>query len=53
MTPRPDRSARGVRAGLRIGVLTADVGGGVARDTTHRVQVELLPEGGMLLVGRS
>ncbi|WP_049574293.1 trypco2 family protein [Streptomyces sp. SBT349] len=32
------------RAGLRIGVLTADVGGGAARDTTHRMQVELLPE---------
>ncbi|RKN04791.1 trypco2 family protein [Streptomyces radicis] len=31
------------RAGLRIGVLTADVGGGVSRDATHRIQVELLP----------
>ncbi|TDC25080.1 hypothetical protein E1265_07880 [Streptomyces sp. 8K308] len=43
------------RAGLRIGVLTADVGGGVSRDRTHRIQVELGPEdgaGGMLRVGR-
>jgi hypothetical protein len=31
------------RTGLRIGVLTAELGGGVARDTTHRIQVELQP----------
>lgn len=31
------------RAGLRIGVVTADLGGGVSRDTTHRIQVDLLP----------
>ncbi|MGP3972178.1 trypco2 family protein [Streptomyces sp. 6N223] len=43
------------RAGLRIGVLTAEVGGGAARDTTHRIQVELRPEdedGGMWRAGR-
>lgn len=36
------------RAGLRIGVLTADVGGSAARESTHRIQVELEPitEGG-------
>ncbi|MDT0309029.1 trypco2 family protein [Streptomyces sp. DSM 44917] len=49
------RAADG-RAGLRIGVLTADVGGGASRDTTHRIEVELTPEteepGGMLRVGR-
>lgn len=41
------------RAGLRIGVVTADLGGGASRDTTHRVQVELLPtqSGGTFRVG--
>ncbi|SFD26630.1 trypco2 family protein [Streptomyces aidingensis] len=34
------------RGGLRIGVVTADLGGSVARDTTHRIQVDLLPRGG-------
>ncbi|MGK5529756.1 trypco2 family protein [Streptomyces sp. URMC 129] len=44
------------RAGLRIGVLTADAGGGISRDATHRIQVELTPEtedGGTLHVGRT
>jgi hypothetical protein len=42
------------RAGLRIGVVTAELGGAVAKDTTHRVQVELAPEDehGMIRVGR-
>ncbi|CAL9558485.1 MULTISPECIES: trypco2 family protein [Streptomyces] len=41
------------RTGLRIGVVTADLGGGLSRDTTHRVQVELTPHrgGGTYLVG--
>ncbi|WP_165985140.1 trypco2 family protein [Streptomyces sp. YIM 98790] len=34
------------RTGLRIGVVTADLGGSVAKDTTHRIQVDLLPRGG-------
>ncbi|WP_461006981.1 trypco2 family protein [Streptomyces capparidis] len=33
------------RAGLRIGVVTADLGGGATRDATHRVTVDLLPRG--------
>lgn len=42
------------RGGLRIGVVTAELGGAVDRGTTHRVQVELLPEsdGARLLVRR-
>ncbi|MEE1942843.1 trypco2 family protein [Streptomyces sp. TRM 70361] len=41
------------RAGLRIGVVTADLGGGVSRDAVHRVQVELIPRhrGGSFQVG--
>ncbi|MGK5497357.1 trypco2 family protein [Streptomyces sp. URMC 125] len=31
------------RTGLRIGVVTADLGGGASKDTTHRIQVELVP----------
>lgn len=40
--------------GLRIGVVTAELGGSVDRGTTHRVQVELKPhtDGGPLKVGR-
>lgn len=40
--------------GLRIGVVTAEVGGSVDRGTTHRVQVDLQPhtESGRLGVGR-
>jgi hypothetical protein len=34
------------RAGLRIGVVTADAGGSVGKDTTHRIQVELQPHWG-------
>jgi hypothetical protein len=44
------------RGGLRIGVVTAELGASVGRDTTHRIQVELQPEqqdGGSVLVGRS
>ncbi|WP_055587770.1 trypco2 family protein [Peterkaempfera griseoplana] len=43
------------RAGLRIGVVTAELGGSTGRDTTHRIQVELKPErrdGGRSVVGR-
>lgn len=32
------------QAGLRIGVVTADLGGTAGRDTTHRIQVDLLPQ---------
>ncbi|WP_328913396.1 MULTISPECIES: trypco2 family protein [unclassified Streptomyces] len=32
------------QGGLRIGVVTAEAGGGVERGTTHRVQVDLTPE---------
>ncbi|MFF8384567.1 trypco2 family protein [Streptomyces kanasensis] len=47
------RSASG-RGGLRIGVVTAELGGQVDRQTTHQVQVELVPEyeGGRLRVAR-
>ncbi|MDT0341535.1 trypco2 family protein [Streptomyces litchfieldiae] len=38
------REGRG-GAGLRIGVVTADLGGAVSRETTHRIQVDLLPQG--------
>jgi hypothetical protein len=31
-------------AGLRIGVVTADLGGSVSKETVHRVQVELKPQ---------
>ncbi|MGP4111442.1 trypco2 family protein [Streptomyces sp. 4N509B] len=43
------------RTGLRIGVLTADLGGGASRDTTHRIQVDLQPvdeDGHVSRVGR-
>jgi hypothetical protein len=32
------------KGGLRIGVVTAELGGTVDRGTTHRVQVDLQPE---------
>jgi hypothetical protein len=32
------------KGGLRIGVVTAELGGTVDRSTTHRVQVDLRPE---------
>ncbi|MGW2033454.1 trypco2 family protein [Streptomyces spinosus] len=38
------REGRG-RAGLRIGVVTAEAGGTLSRDNTHRIQVELQPHG--------
>jgi hypothetical protein len=40
--------------GLRIGVVTANVGGSTDRGTTHRIQVDLQPhmESGRLSVGR-
>ncbi|MFP8945064.1 trypco2 family protein [Streptomyces fenghuangensis] len=52
MTVQVRREGSG-RTGLRIGVVTADLGGGLSRDTTHRVQVELTPHrpGGTYLVG--
>jgi hypothetical protein len=41
------------RAGLRIGVVTAELGGAVGKETVHRIQVELAPHrtGGTFLVG--
>lgn len=44
------------RAGLRIGVLTAEGGGSASRDTTHRIQIELQPhgeDGGRTDIGRN
>ena len=44
------------RGGVRIGVVTAELGGSVDRQTTHQVQVELTPEtrsGGRVSVGRN
>ncbi|MEU9519065.1 trypco2 family protein [Streptomyces sp. NPDC048224] len=32
------------RGGVRIGVVTAELGGSVDRQTTHQVQVDLKPE---------
>ncbi|MEV0439798.1 trypco2 family protein [Streptomyces spectabilis] len=32
------------RGGFRIGVVTAELGGSVDRQTTHQVQVDLTPE---------
>ncbi|MER6343789.1 trypco2 family protein [Streptomyces sp. NPDC001595] len=32
------------RAGVRIGVVTAELGGQIDRQTTHQVQVDLTPE---------
>lgn len=43
------------RGGVRIGVVTAELGGSVDRQTTHQVQVDLKPEvtgGGRVMVGR-
>ncbi|MFH9861896.1 trypco2 family protein [Streptomyces sp. NPDC017202] len=43
------------RGGVRIGVVTAELGGSVDRQTTHQVQVELKPEtstGGRVSVSR-
>ncbi|GAA1529454.1 trypco2 family protein [Streptomyces albidochromogenes] len=49
------RQETGGKGGLRIGVVTADVGRTTANDTTHRIQVELQPRGrdsgGVLDVG--
>ncbi|URM89623.1 hypothetical protein LUW75_06040 [Streptomyces sp. MRC013] len=42
-TVQVHRSGSG-RGGLRIGVVTAELGGQVDRQTTHQVQVELVPE---------
>ena len=50
-TVQVHRSGSG-RGGLRIGVVTAELGGSVDKGTTHRVQVELKPEGGRFTVGR-
>jgi NTP-dependent ternary system trypsin peptidase co-occuring protein len=33
------------KAALRLGVVSADMGGAVHKDTTHRIQIELLPHG--------
>lgn len=44
------------RGGVRIGVVTAELGGSVDRQTTHQVQVELTPEtrsGGRVSVSRN
>lgn len=43
------------RGGVRIGVVTAELGGSVDRQTTHQVQVDLVPEtrsGGRVSVSR-
>lgn len=42
-TVQVHRSGTG-SGGLRIGVVTAELGGSVDRQTTHQVQVELKPE---------
>ncbi|MFE9398581.1 trypco2 family protein [Streptomyces flavidovirens] len=39
------RRETGGKGGLRIGVVTADVGRTTANDTSHRIQVELQPRG--------
>ncbi|BBC31350.1 hypothetical protein SGFS_026440 [Streptomyces graminofaciens] len=44
-TVQVHRSGTG-RGGVRIGVVTAELGGTVDRQTTHQVQVELKPEVG-------
>ncbi len=44
------------RGGVRIGVVTAELGGSVDRQTTHQVQVDLKPEtstGGRVSVSRN
>jgi hypothetical protein len=43
-TVQVHRSGTG-RGGLRIGVVTAELAGTVDQGTTHRVQVDLQPEG--------
>ncbi|MFD3354145.1 trypco2 family protein [Streptomyces fradiae] len=52
-TVQVHRSASG-RGGLNIGVVTAEMGGQVDRQTTHHVQVELVPDygGGRVRVSR-
>jgi hypothetical protein len=53
-TVQVHRSGTG-RGGLRIGVVTAELGGTVDQGTTHRVQVDLQPEeedGGRFTVAR-
>jgi hypothetical protein len=53
-TVQVHRSGTG-RGGVRIGVVTAELGGTVDRQTTHQVQVDLtpeLPDGGRLKVSR-
>ena len=52
-TVQVHRAANG-RGGLRIGVVTAELGGSVDQGTTHRVQVDLQPQHqeGRLMVGR-
>ncbi|WP_374985826.1 trypco2 family protein [Streptomyces fradiae] len=52
-TVQVHRSGSG-RGGLNIGVVTAEMGGQVDRQTTHQVQVELVPEyeGGRVRVSR-
>jgi hypothetical protein len=40
------RREANAKAGLRIGVVTADGGGSASRDTTHRISVELKPHDG-------
>jgi hypothetical protein len=42
-TVQVHRSGSG-RGGVRIGVVTAELGGGVDHQTTHQVQVDLTPE---------
>jgi hypothetical protein len=42
-TVQVHRSGSG-KGGLRIGVVTAELGGAIDRATTHRVQVDLQPE---------
>jgi hypothetical protein len=42
-TVQVHRSGTG-RGGVRIGVVTAELGGSVDRQTTHQVQVDLKPE---------
>lgn len=37
------RQEGGGRGGLRIGVLTAEAGASVSRESTHRIEIELKP----------
>ncbi|MER5766304.1 trypco2 family protein [Streptomyces sp. NPDC001985] len=37
------RREGGGRGGVRVGVLTAEAGAAVARENTHRIEIELLP----------